>query len=316
MQNQPVDHAPEARMSRRAAGVLATSVAVTLWGLTSVLVKVIDEFDSVGISFHRLLMGGVLLSAVFVARGGRFSRTMLVTCIPGGLAFGADIVMFFSALRETSVANATVIGALQPIVLLPIGVRWFGDRTDRTGITFSVIAVAGTAAVVFGNTAAPEWSPTGDLLAVGALASWCLYFLATRQARRTLGGLEFFTGVTVVSVIVIVPYALVVGADLSSGRAFDWVAVFGMTALSGAVGHVLLSWAQGHVPLQIASVLTLLVPVVATVSAAVFLDEAVNAVQVLGMAVVVVALVMVVRHSHGGRPEAVPAEAEVSVSSP
>ena len=40
---------------------------------------------------------------------------MLWLCLPGGITFALDLVFFFSALRETSTANATVIGALQPI---------------------------------------------------------------------------------------------------------------------------------------------------------------------------------------------------------
>ena len=81
---------------------------------------------------------------------------------------GLDIVLFFSALRETSVANATVIGALQPILLAPIGVRLFGEQLGKRVVVWSVVAVAGTSVVVLGATGVPEWSPRGDLLAVGA----------------------------------------------------------------------------------------------------------------------------------------------------
>lgn len=281
--------------ARTGAGIVATAVAVTIWGAASVLVKSIDGIDGTGISFYRLLFGTVLLGIVYLGSGGRFTRRMLWLCVPGGIAFGLDIVLFFSALRETSTANATVIGALQPILLLPIGVRMFGEAVDRRVVAFSFVAVAGTAVVVFGGSGLPQWSPYGDLLATGALFTWTAYFIASKSARKELGALQYFTGLTVVALVVVAPYALVSGADLSPADTSDWMAILAVTAFSGALGHVLLNWSHGHVPLQVMSLLTLLVPVVATAGAVLFLDEPVDALQWVGMVVVLAALAEVAR---------------------
>ncbi len=282
---------------RTGAGIAATGFAVTIWGAASVLVKSIDGIDGVGISFYRLLFGTALLSVVYLGTGARFSRRMLWLCVPGGIAFGLDILLFFSALRETSTANATVIGALQPILLLPIGIRMFGESVDRRVVAFSFVAVAGTAVVVLGGSGLPQWSPYGDLLATGALFTWTAYFVASKSARRDLGALQYFTGLTVVALVVVAPYAVVSRADLSPAASSDWLAIIAVTVFSGALGHVLLNWSHGHVPLQVMSLLTLLVPVVATAGAVVFLDEAVDAVQWVGMVIVLASLAVVARQT-------------------
>lgn len=291
--------------SRRTAGILATTAGVTIWGASSTMVKSIDGIDAVGISFHRLVIGAVLLVVVHLARGGRITARTLRLSFWGGIAFGLDIVLFFSALRETSVANATVIGALQPILLAPIGVRLFGEELGRRVVLWSVVAVGGTAVVVLGATGVPEWSLRGDLLALGALVSWTAYFIASKQARRQLGTLEYFTGLSVVASVVVAPYALVVGADLSPAGTSDWVTIVVVTVFSGALGHVLLNWSHEHVPLQVVSLLTLLVPVVATIGAVAFLDESVSALQWLGMAVVVASLAVVVLERPAEEPREV-----------
>lgn len=285
---------------RRTAGILATTAAVTIWGAASVLVKSIDGIDGTGISFYRLVFGALILVFAFTVRGGRLTMAMLRTSAPGGIAFGLDIVLFFTALRETSVANATVIGALQPILLAPVGMRLFGERIERRVVVWSVLAVAGTAVVVLGATGLPEWSLYGDLLAVGALGTWTAYFITSKQARRTLGALEYFTGLTIVACALVAPFALVSGADLSPAAGGDWAAILTVTMFSGAFGHVLLNWSHAHVPLQVMSLLTLLVPLVATVGAVLFLDERVASVQWAGMAIVLLALAVVVRESPAG----------------
>ena len=292
-------------LSRRTAGILATTAGVSIWGASSTMVKSIDGIDATGISFYRLVLGAVLLVTVHLSRGGRITWSMLRISALGGVAFGLDIVLFFSALRETSVANATVIGALQPILLAPIGVRLFGEQLGKRVVVWSIVAVAGTAMVVLGATGVPEWSLRGDLLAVGALGSWTLYFVASKQARRQLGTLEYFTGLSVVACVVVAPYALLVGADLSPAGTSDWVTIVVVTVFSGALGHVLLNWSHEHVPLQVVSLLTLLVPLVATVGAVTFLDESVSALQWFGMAVVVAALAVVVLERPAQEPREV-----------
>ena len=288
---------PPASPTRATAGIAAATTAVIIWGAGSVLVKSIDGIDGTGISFYWLLLGTVILGAAYLATGGRFSARLLWVCAPGGIAFGTDVVLFFTALREPSTANATVIGALQPIVLLPIGVRMFAETVDRRVVGFSFLAVAGTAVVVFGASGLPQWSLYGDLLALGALATWTAYFVASKSARNELGALQYFTGLTVVAAAIVTPFALLTGADLSPGDASDWTAIVVLTLVSGAFGHVLLNWAHPHVPLQIMSLLTLLVPVVATAGAVVFLDEPVDGLQWFGMAVVLAALARVVQTS-------------------
>lgn len=285
---------------RTALGIAATTLAVTVWGGASVLVKSIDGIGGVGISFYRLGFGVVLLGGAFLAMGGRFSRRMLWVAAPGGIAFGLDILFFFSALRETSTANATVIGALQPILLLPFGRRMFGEIVDRRTVAWSLVAVAGTAAVVLGGTGLPQWSPFGDLLATAALLTWTAYFLASKTARAELGAVEYFTGLTVVAFAIVAPFTFVTGADISPAATSDWVALLAITAFSGAIGHVLLNWSHAHVPLQVMSLLTLLVPLVATTGAVVFLDERVVALQWIGMAVVLAALAVVASKSARG----------------
>lgn len=288
--------------SHRGLGIGAATLAVVLWGGVSVVVKGIDGIDGVGIAAYRLGFGAVMLATVFALRGGRIDTAMLRSSVPGGVAIGADLLLFFTALRETSVANATVIGALQPVILLPIGVRWFGERVTRATVAFSVLAVGGTALVILGATGVPEWSLRGDLFAVGALISWTAYFAVSKRARATRGALDYFTGITIVAAAITVPIALVTGADMSPATGRDWGAIALITVVSGGMGHLLLNWSHAHVPLQITSLLTLLVPVVATAGAVLFLDESLAGGQLVGIVIVLGALIEVVRRSSAPDP--------------
>ena len=284
-------------------GAVGVLVAVSVWGGVAVVAKIVDGIDGTVLGFHRLWIGTLVTVAVFTARGGRLSRSLLRDCAAGGVAFGLDIVLFFSALKHTTVANATVIGALQPALLLLMVGRLFGERVTVTIVAWTGVAIAGVAVVMYGSSGTPAWSPLGDLLALGALFAWTGYFVASKQARQRRGALEYLTGLLIVATVVAAPVAIVLGGRFLPPNAADWGWIAALAIGSGGVGHLLINWAHDHVDLSVMSVMTLAVPVVAVVSAALFLDEPIVGTQVLGMAVVVLALgVVVVRTSRAPAP--------------
>jgi drug/metabolite transporter (DMT)-like permease len=287
---------------RPLAGSLAVLVAVCVWGGVAVVVKQVDEIDGLAVGFHRLWIGALVTVLVFLARGGRLTGRLLRICLPGGLAFGLDILLFFSALKHTTVANATVIGALQPALVLLLVGRMFGERVTARAVVWTAVAIGGVVLVVFGSSGTPVWSPTGDLLAIGALLAWTWYFVASKQARRDVDALSYLTGMTLVAAVAVAPLALLSGTRLDPGDGSDWVRLCALAVGSGGVGHLLINWAHDHVELSVMSLLTLAVPVVAAVSAALFLDERILGLQIVGMLIVVVALGSVVVRETGRVP--------------
>lgn len=179
---------------RPVAGVSAAAASVFVWGMSSVLIKQVHGVSGIIISFHRLWIGALLTTVTYLAAGGRITRRLLRVALPGGLAFGLDIVLFFTAVKETTVANATIIGALQPVLVLALAKRLFGETPRLTDAFWACVAIAGAAIVVVNATDAGAASSRGDLLAVAALFAWTWYFVASKQARVQLGSFQYLAG--------------------------------------------------------------------------------------------------------------------------
>jgi len=301
---------------RTALGYGAAAAAVMVWGASSVLIKEIDGLNGVAIAFYRLWIGLVLTCGVFLATGGRLTPRLIRLSLAGGVAFLADIILFFTAVQQTSVANATVIGALQPVLVLAIAGPLFGERPRLSDGLWALVAIAGAAVVVFGGDAGGATSIRGDLLAVGALVAWTGYFVASKTARQELTSLEYLTGLSVVAAVLVLPAPLVLGQPLGTPDGRGWLLLAFIAVVNGALGHFLMNWAHAHVPLVAVSVLTLAIPVVAAGTAAVLIDEPLVALQVLGMAVVVAALTVVSVNGARRRPEATEADAEALEAAP
>jgi drug/metabolite transporter (DMT)-like permease len=297
-------------------GMLAAISAVVVWGASSVLIKQVEDLDGLGLACYRIWMGAVLVSIAFVASGGRITVRLLRLSLLGGLAFGADIVLFFSAVQETSVANATVIGALQPLLVLLVAARLFGETPRAAELIWGAVAIAGAALVVLGGDGGGANSLTGDLLAVGALLAWTGYFVFSKTARVDLSAFEYLTGMAIVSAVAVVPIPLLFPGTLGTTDASGWLTIVYITVINGLLGHFLMSWAHGHVTLLTLSLLTLGIPVCSAAAAAVWIDEPLTLLQVAGMVVVLAALGLVSVSAARRSPEVVSADVEAVEAAP
>ncbi len=275
------------------AGLGAVAAAVSLMGIGSVVAKASDIAGPV-LALHRAWGAAALYLALFLVLGGRLGRRSLRSAAPGGLFFGIQLAFFFSSIRLTTVANATMLIALQPVAVLLFFSRRFGEVVTGRQVALSAVALAGVGLVVFGSTESPSWSPAGDLLGLGALVMWTLYFVSSKEARQRLGAIEYQGLSLIFSTAIMVPVALLFSGTVDVGPG-KWWWVPAMVAIPGT-GHLALNWAHPRVPLTLISQLTLFSPVVSVALAALVLDgESVNALQVIGMAMVLGALAVLVK---------------------
>jgi len=261
-----------------------------MWGAASVLAKSADHVDGLTLAFHRLWVGAAAMLVIYTLRGGRLRLRLLLAALPAGIAFAADIGLFFTAVKHTTVANATMISALQPALVLFVAGPLFGERVRMSDVGWTVVALLGVVVVVFGSATTPSWSLYGDLLAVLCLFAWTAYFVFGKQARAHLDAVEFVTAMSVVAFAAIAVVAVGSGHDLSVPDGGTWAVILALGLGTGGIGHFLINWAHGHAPLVLTSLLTLLIPVGAMTGAAIFLGEDVVLAQVVGAIIVLGAL--------------------------
>jgi len=63
--------------------------------------------------------------------GRRLTIRHLVKSAPAGVALGLDLVLFFTAIKLTTIANAAVIGSMQPLIILLISSKYLGETISK-----------------------------------------------------------------------------------------------------------------------------------------------------------------------------------------
>ncbi len=280
----------------------AVVAGVVAWGFGPVLVK-LSDVDALVFALCRLWLGFLVMAACMVAAGRRLTAGTLRAAGPAGVVFATNVAFFFGAVKLTGVADATLIGALQPAIVLLVAGRWFGERVAPRDVAWSLLAIGGVVLFVLGASDTPVWSLAGDLLAVGALLTWTVYFLLTKQVRARAGSLEYLTGVLLAAAVTMTPISLLSGHSPAAFGGADWLWLGLFVLGPGTAGHLLVTWAHRYVEVWLSSLIVVGLPVVAAVAALVILDEPLRPLQLIGGAVVVLALSVVATRAPVLEPE-------------
>jgi drug/metabolite transporter (DMT)-like permease len=275
--------------SRQTVGVVAASGAMVGWAASGVIAKGID-LGALAVVFWRMWIYAIVIVGFMYATGRPLSKRAMRIALPGGIALSADIMLFFSSVKLTTVANATVIGAMQPVLMLALAHRLFGEQPLKRDWGLAIVGISGVVIVMFGSAGVPEWSAFGDFLAFLTLFAWTAYFIFSKLTRSQIDAFEYTAATALTAAIVTSPFALVSGqlAEMPDSASWLWLVILALGP--GFASHLLMNWSLGYIPAWLGSTLSLAIPVTSTVLAWMFLDETVVAIQFLGMTIVMVAL--------------------------
>lgn len=270
-------------------GLLGIGIAVMAWGASGAVIKAID-MDSLAIGFWRFLIYVVVLASWMRFRGTTITLNTLKASAAGGVSLGLDVVFFFSAVKLTNVVNATTISAMQPVIVAIVAARYFGERIRGRDVVSASVAIAAVVVIVIESSGTPEWSPRGDLLAVGAVFAWSGYFIFSKRSKGVLTPQEYTAGTGLWTAGICLLGGFAFGQDMSLPDERNWLPLLALTLGAGVLGHSIMNWSLVRIPLWLGSVLTLLIPVVGAVVAWIFLGEALSWIQIVAIVVVVGAL--------------------------
>ncbi len=273
--------------------LIGVGVAVMAWGASGAVIKAID-MDGLAVGFWRFLIYVAVLAGWMRYRGATLDLHTLRASAAGGVSLGLDVVFFFSAVKLTNVVNATTITAMQPVIVAIVAARFFGERIRWRDVAAAVVAISAVVVIVIESSGTPEWSPRGDLLAVGAVFAWSGYFIFSKRSKGVLTSQQYTAGTGAWAAVICLVVGLAFRQDMSPPTGTDWLLLLGLTIGAGILGHSIMNWSLVRIPLWIGSVLTLLIPVVGAVVAWIFLGEPLSAVQIAAIVVVIGALASII----------------------
>ncbi len=291
---------------RRLALIVLVGAAVVL-GLAPILVR-LGEVGPAAAGMWRFAFSIPLLLILTARPGGdgvgRPSKWMALA----GLFFVLDLGFWHYGIVMTSVANATTLCNLTPVVVTAFAWIVQGQRPSRMFLVALGLAMAGALAMAAGADGGQGTNPLlGDAFSLSVALWYAGYFLAVQAARRTAGALRVTLWSTGIGLPLLLIAALALREDLTPETAAGWAALAGLGVMH-VVGQGGVAWALGRLPASVTAVTILVQPVVAAILGWILFAEALTPVQALGGALVLGAVVLAQRSTRaqtkaGAEPE-------------
>ena len=292
-------------MGKQASGPLVYMTAfviVVIWGCTFVQTKVLIN---AGLRPDEIFLFRFVLAYLLILpfAGKRlFLDNLKDELLAVALGLTGGSLYFITenyALAYGYCSNVSLIVCLTPLVTaLIVGCFYPCERLNRKGLLASLLAFAGMALVVFNGNFILELSPLGDILALAACLCWALYSLIIKRLQDNYSNMLITRKIFGYGLLTILPLLCINGVKyelLFDGGAVVW----GNILFLGCVASMLcfLGWncCLEKIGTVRATNLLYLNPVVAMTTSALFLDEKVTWVALLGAVLILAGLACVDR---------------------
>jgi drug/metabolite transporter (DMT)-like permease len=259
-------------------------------------------------AFYRVLIASIALWAILLVRRGvrlRIPLRVIPLSVLAGIFFAGDVGFYNVAVLHTSAGNATFLGSNAPVLVGLL--TWFMTRKLPSARfwTALAIALAGGCLIVWGDWASSAgiWSDwihmrsasSADLMAIATSVCFALYLLATERLRINSDTATIVVLSTSASALTLLVFALCVHIPLSVPHIHSFFAVAGLGLICQLAGYFSLTYALGHVPATISSVVMLGVAPLTAVLAYFIFGEAMTVREIFGGALTLVAVWIVTR---------------------
>ena len=272
--------------SHNALFYLCYILALLIFGTNGLLVANIS-LQASQIVLFRTLIGGILLTAVVILRGGFDRSAVREEAIPllcGGAALGLNWIALFQAYQLLNVSLATLIYYVGPMLVLVLSPILFREKLNSTRIVAALVVALGLICIS-GSITRSGMSVRGLAVAVVSALFYATLIVFNKRIIRT-GGLQTAAIELDVAFAVVLVYVLLT-AGLPVPQKHEIPTLFILGAVNTGLAYLLYFSGLQKIPGQSVALLSYIDPVSALFIAVVFLQEAMSPVQILGAVLII-----------------------------
>jgi drug/metabolite transporter (DMT)-like permease len=210
------------------------------------------------------------------------ARTSRRGLIAAGCYFAGDLSFWHVSILLTSVATSTLLANLAPIFVTLAGWLWFKERVSGMFVLGLTIAMLGVGALLGPDFRGDSQALLGDAFGIITALFYAAYLLQIKRLRAGTSTARIMASTSVVTALIVLPVALLLGESIVPGSLRGWSIVLGLALVSHVAGQSLIAYALAHLPASLGSVSLLIQPLFSAFFAWLILGESIVALQIAG----------------------------------
>lgn len=261
--------------------------SLLIFGANGIISSYID-LTSAEIVCMRTLVGGAALLLVLIASRTRVSGAVLRREAPkllaAGICLGVNWALLFEAYKLMSVSMATLTYYLAPVFVLLLSPVLLHEKQGARAYAGMAAAAAGLVlAVGVGDSGI---TARGLITGLGSAAFYAALIIFNKKIDG-VSGLPLTVVEIVIAACVMTPYVLLTGGRIGfPADAAGIAALLFLCLVNSALACFMYFTSMNRLPARAVALFGYVDPVSALIFSAIFLDERLSAVQIIGAALV------------------------------
>lgn len=280
--------------------VLAVLLAgLIFFGFAPILVRFAPHTSPLVLVVYRTGFAAVMLLPFWIwlrsseKRSGKGKERLWI--ILSGVCLGLHFIFWISSLYYTSVASASVLVTIHPIIMILVERLWFKRSFATTTWTGVILAFSGSVLLGISDSQIEQdfADPLfGNFLAFLAAVIFVVYLLIGQKIRRKRNWIDYVFPVYFYAALACVLVAVMFGKNLLNISTIGIWAGAGLAFGPQIVGHGSMNYAVKYVSPTLISTLVLSEPLLASVLAFFIFSEFPPVVSILAMFIILVGVAL------------------------
>ena len=246
---------------------------------SSPIVARLIELPAVTISFWRMAFAGVFLwsySGLRNEKKDKLSKFSISKTIIAGILLGVHFAFFYTAVKLTTIANATILGTLAPFFTLVMEIVILKRRYKKIIYFGLILSIIGSAIIMFDDISFSSQHGLGNLCALICSICLSISFMIAEDIRKTEGTVQFTRLLYIIAAITLVFISFITLDDLNINESYNLIGLIYLGLVPTLLGHNVFYYSLRYITPTIVATIPLGEPVIASIIASYIFLEAIS----------------------------------------
>ena len=263
---------------------------------TSLVIRSVATVPALVLAFWRMFTAsGMLWSYSVIRPAGKLSSVNKKRIIFAGIFLGCHFACFFLGVRNTSIANATLLGCMAPIFTVFISI-FQKKKINKMTYVGLIIALVGGGIIQSGDISLNNANLFGNSIALLSALFIAITFVLAEQIRQETDNVAYGRSLFFVASITVLLIATMAGDSILNFKAGDipWFLFLGL--VPSIFGHNLLNYAVKYITPTAVSSVPLGEPIIASLFGLLLFGEAIPIGAILGGPIVLIGVYIIINN--------------------
>ena len=262
--------------------LLILFIAMISVSTSPIIARLLTDIPAISVSFWRMLIGGILLWGISlfpIFKQNRLEKSNRRKTQISGVLLGLHFYFFFSAVKMTTIANATFLGTIAPLFTIIIEIFWLKRKISKHIMITLFIVLLASSMIVMNNFNFSSNYTLGNIYAVICSLLLAVGFIISENVRQTESTINFSRTLYISAACTLFILSLIINESVFNSEIINFKNILGLLIL-GIVptifGHNSLYYAVKHISPTIIASVPLGEPIIASVLAFFIFNEPIS----------------------------------------